>query len=272
MILASCRQHFDSNVFFDDLQFRSYPNLSDTSKFTDTTEGELRAAVRDMHVLVLVHGYRNPIKNVAAAYGKLETELTKRGLIGEGNYDLAIGFLWPGFQTQIGFFAAVPWANRSASHFRTFVKILNSAAHTVDVQTHSLGARVALQAMAFEHEVWIDNVLLTAAAVDNESLEPKKEFHESLASCRRCLVYHSSKDPVLKIGYRIGAFDRALGYKGPEHPDVIEQKCPDVFVVDCSAVVTSHGGYRQSGEVYDHWVRVLSDEPLLRFEKLKKQQ
>jgi hypothetical protein len=126
--------------------------------------------------------------------------------------------------------------------------------------------------MAFEHEVWLDNVLLTAPAVDNESLEPKKEFNESLASCRRCLVYHSLKDPVLKIAYRIGALDRALGYKGPEHPEVIEEQCPDVFVVDCSAIVTSHGGYRQSGEVYDQWARVLSDEPLPRFEKLKKQQ
>lgn len=272
MILASCRKHFDSNEFFGDLQLRSYPNLADTTKFSEISDGQLLDVIRDMHVLVLVHGYRNPIKNVAAAYGKLETELTKRGLIGPGNYDLAIGFLWPGFQTQIGFFAAVPWANRSAAHFRDFLKILNSGAHTVDIQTHSLGARVALQAMAFEHEVWVDNAMLTAPAVDNESLEPKKEFNASLASCRRCLVYHSSRDNVLKIAYRIGALDRALGYKGPEHPDIIEQQCPEVFVVDCSTVVSSHGGYRQAGEVYDHWARVLTDEPLPRFERLKKQQ
>lgn len=148
------------------------------------------------------------------------------------------------------------------------MKILNSHAHTVDVQTHSLGARVALQAMAFEHEIFVDNLLLTAPAVDNESLEPDKEFNDALRSCRRCLVYHSEKDPVLKVAYRIGALDRALGYKGPEHPRVIEAECPDVFVVDCGAVVKSHGGYRQSGEVYDHWTRVLSDQALPRFEKL----
>ena len=87
---------------------------------------------------------------------------------------------------------------------------------------------------------------------------------------RRCLVYHSSKDNVLKIAYRIGAFDRALGYKDPEQPDIIEEQCPEVFAVDCSVVVSSHGGYRQAGEVYDHWARVLTDEPLPRFEKLKK--
>lgn len=272
MILASCRKHFDSNQLFDDVQFREYPHLGDTTQFREMSEGEVADAVRDRHVLVLVHGYRNPLRNVASAYQKLENELTKRRLIGPGNYDLAVGFLWPGFQTQISFFIAVPWANRSASYFRTFMKLLNGSAHTVDVQTHSLGARVALQSMVFEHEVFVDNLMLTAPAVDNESLEPKKEFHPSLRSCRRCLVYHSARDPVLKVAYRIGALDRALGFKGPEDRGVIEKSCPEVFVVDCSAVVSSHGGYRSSAEVYAQWTRVMAESALPRFDRVKKQQ
>lgn len=271
MILASCRKHFDSNQLFGDIQLRRYANLSDTDTFAEISEGELADEVRDRHVVVFVHGYRNPIKDVASAYSKLQTEMERRGLIGPGNYDTAVGFLWPGFATTLGFFAAVPWANRSASFFRQFVKILNGSAHTVDVQTHSLGARVALQSMAFEHEIWVDNLLLAAPAVDNESLEPTKEFNSALLSCRRCFVYHSKKDPVLKIGYRIGALDKALGFKGPEHPTVIEAECPEVFVVDCSGVVTSHGGYRKAAEVYGHWGRVLADVPLPRFEKLTKE-
>lgn len=271
MILASCRKDFDSNQLFGPLQFRRYPDLGDTSRFDELSEGEVHEAVTDQHIVAFVHGYRNPLRNVASSYRKLETELRRRGLIGPGNYDAAIGFLWPGFQTHAGFFAAVPWANRSATHFRQFLKLLNGSAHTVDVQTHSLGARVALQAMVFEREVFVDNLMLTAPAVDNEVLEPEKEFNQSLASCRRCLVYHSSKDPVLKVAYRIGALDKALGYKGPEHPRVIEAECPDVFVVDASAVVTSHGGYRASSECYDHWERVLADTALPRFTALKKQ-
>jgi esterase/lipase superfamily enzyme len=140
------------------------------------------------------------------------------------------------------------------------------------VETHSLGARVALQALAFDPEVFVDNLMMTAAAVDNEILEPKEEFNQALASCRRCLVYHSSKDPVLKLLYRIGSLDKALGAKGPEHPKVILKDCPEVFVVDCSSdVVTSHGGYRSAPEVYNHWERVLAEEVLPRFEVLKKQ-
>jgi esterase/lipase superfamily enzyme len=272
MILASCRKNFDSNHFFEDLQVRLYPDLGDTTRFTAMSQGELAEAVRDRHVLVLVHGYRNPIDAVAGAYQYVEQELTTRGLVGPGNYDMTVGFLWPGFETRVGFFLAVPSANRSASAFRTLLKLLNSSAHTVDVQTHSLGARVALQAMAFEHEVFVDNLMLTAPAVDNECLEPKKEFNNALASCRRCLVYHSSKDSVLKLGYRIGALDRALGLNGPENPAVIQAKCPEVFVVDCSAVVAAHSGYRKCGELYEEWGRVLAEKPLKRFDKLAKLQ
>jgi len=270
MILASCRRHFDSNHFFEELQVRLYPDLSDTTHFTPMSQGELAAGVRDRHVLVLVHGYRNPIAAVADAYQHVEQELIARGLIGPGNYDLALGFLWPGFETRVGFFLAIPSANRSAAAFRALLKILNSSAHTVDVQTHSLGARVALQSMAFEREVFVDNLMLTAPAVDNECLEPKKEFNNALQSCRRSLVYHSTKDSVLKLGYRIGALDKALGYRGPEHPKVILTKCPEVFVVDCSAVVAAHGAYRKSAEMYEQWARVLAEKPLKRFEKLTK--
>jgi len=268
VILVSCRLNFDSNELFGDLQIRSYPRLTQLNRFETLTEDDLSEVVKDRHVLVLVHGYRNPLAAVASAYRKLESELRRRSMIGPGNYDDVLGFLWPGFQTIIGFFAAVPWANRSASYFRSLVTLLNSSAHTVDVQTHSLGARTALQAMAFPNEIWIDNLMLTAPAVDDEVLEPQQEFNQSLASCRRCLVYHSSNDRVLKFAYPIGAFDKALGYEGPEHPDVIEAQCPDVFVVDASAVVKSHGGYRSSTAVYAHWQRVLAEAPLQRFETL----
>jgi hypothetical protein len=102
-----------------------------------------------MHVLVLVHGYRNPIKNVAA-YGKLESELTKRGLIaGELRFGdrFSVARISNGDRILRGGGVGEPFG----CVFRDFLKTLNSSAHTVDVQTHSLAAGVALQAMAFEH-------------------------------------------------------------------------------------------------------------------------
>ena len=271
MILVSCRKDFDSNIRFADMiEIRNYPDLTDLTSFTVLTQSQLVEVVTGQHVAVLVHGFRNPFKNVAPAYAKLEKELAANDMIGVMGYGLVIGFLWPGFQTPLGFFAAVPWANRSAAYFRSLLQLLAGSTRTIDVQAHSLGARVTLQAAAFEDELWIDNLMMIAPAVDNECLEPKKEFNAALDSCRRCVVYHSGKDKVLKIGYRIGGLDRALGLSGPENPDVIESDCPQVFVVDCTAVVSEHSGYRGAKEYIAHWKRVVYEIPLDQFETLKK--
>ena len=269
MILVSCRKNFDSNQFFAETnQIRRYVSLQNLEQFDTLSAGELAAEVAGKHVLVLVHGFRNPLPNVARSYADVEAGLARNGLVGGGAYGAVIGFAWPGFQTPAGFFPAVPSANRSASHLRGLLRILGANATTVDVETHSLGARVGLQAIAFAGEVWVDNLLLTAPAVDDESIEPKQEFNGSLASCRRCLVYHSSGDPVLQLAYRVGDLDRALGYKGPQHRAILERQCKDVFVVDCSNVVHSHGGYRHSDRFYEHWARVLHEDPLQQYEAL----
>jgi hypothetical protein len=82
----------------------------------------------------------------------------------------------------------------------------------VDVQTHGRGACIALQAMAFEHEVWVDNALLTAPAVDNESPNPQRTqvagFLPALSTTHQRT---RSEDRV-----SVGALDRAR-LQGPEH-------------------------------------------------------
>ena len=75
-----------------------------------------------------------------------------------------------------------------------------------------MGSRVVLQAAAFKDELWIDNLMLIGSAVDNECLEPKKEFNDALDSCRRCFVYHSEKDKVLIMGE---AFARWFNWAPP---------------------------------------------------------
>jgi hypothetical protein len=114
--------------------------------------------------------------------------------------------------------------------------------------------------------------MLTAPAVDDEVVEPLQEFNRALDECRRCLVFHSEGDNTLKIAFRIGdgpEFDRALGFKGPQHPVIVERDCPDVFVVDCKNIVHSHGGYRTAPAYYEHWSRIVGEVPLPRFEALE---
>ena len=273
MILISCRKDFsNSRGFADRNAIRNYPLLPKLDSFEELDEANLARQMRGKHVLILVHGFRNPLKNVAASYQQLLKGLIDAKLMEGTGYSLVLGFTWPGFETPLGYFPAIPFANRSAGYFRSLLELASRNARTVDVQTHSLGARVALQALAAGTDGFVDNLMLTAPAVDDESIEPKQEFNGALQECRRCFVYHSEKDNTLKVGYRLGDapnFDRALGLKGPEHPKVVQEKCPEVFVVDCKKVVASHGGYRAAGAYYDHWSRVLREEPLLRFETLE---
>jgi len=273
MILISCRKDFsDTRNVSDHNAIRNYPFLPKLEQFVELDEGNLAEQMHGKHVLILIHRFRNPLRNVAVAYQRLLKELVDAKLRGEHAYGLVLGFAWPGFATPLGFFPAVPFANRSAGFFRNLLELASRNARTVDVQTHSLGARVALQALGGQTEAFIDNLMMTAPAVDDEVLEPGHEFNLALSLCRRCLVYHSERDNTLKFGFRIGdapEFDRALGWKGPQHPDIIEEKCPDVFVMDCKKVVTSHGGYRAAPAYYEHWSRVLQELPLQQFEALK---
>ncbi|MGE0100800.1 MAG: alpha/beta hydrolase [Blastocatellales bacterium] len=272
MILISCRRDFtDSRRFSDENAIRNYPFLPKLDKFEDLDADNLAMQMRGKHVLILIHGFRSTLKNVADAYQRILTGLIDFDLTGAGGYDLVLGFVWPGFETALGFFPAVPYANRAAGRFRPLLELATRNARTVDVQCHSLGARVALQTLAGGTDGFIDNLMMIAAAIDDEVLEPGRELNGAMDLCRRCFVYHTEKDRVLKIGYRFGdapEFDRALGWKGPQRPAIIEAEVPEVFVVDCKKVVRSHGGYRSSGAYYDHWDRVLRDTPLPRFEAL----
>lgn len=269
MILVSCREDFDdSRRFSSRNQIRNYPFMPNLDQFQELDEMNLGRQMQGKHVLILIHGFRNTLQDVANSYQQLLEGLIANGLKGPGGYDLVIGFTWPGFTTALGFFPAVPFASRAGGYFRTLLELASKNAKTVDVQTHSLGARVALQALAAGTEGFIDNLMLTAPAVDDECLEPKHEFNQALEGCRRCLVYHSNQDETLGFAYPIATFDKALGFDGPEHPDIIRQSCPDVFVIDCQRVVGSHGAYRNTPEYYQHWKRVIGELPLQQFESL----
>jgi esterase/lipase superfamily enzyme len=272
MILISCRRDFsDPRRFADQNVIRNYPLLPKLDQFTELGEDNLAGQMQGKHVLILVHGYRNSLDDVGGAYQKLLKGLVDNGLTTERGYELVLGFAWPGFATVAGFFPAVPFANRSAGFFRSLLELASRSARTVDVQTHSLGARVVLQALAAGTIGFVDNLMLTSPAVDDEVLEPGQEFNGALNGCRRCIVYHTQRDNTLRFAFRIGdapEFDRALGWKGPQHPDIIRTQCPEVFVVDCKRVVASHGGYRAAPAYFAHWVRVVRDEPLPQFDAL----
>jgi esterase/lipase superfamily enzyme len=273
MYVVSCRRDFNSPRWFAPAnQLRNYTNPKDPKAWKETHFDDLFAAAEGKHVLLLVHGYRNPLDNVLKSYWELTAGLEKAGLNSHPHYGLIVGFAWPGFQTAPGYFPAVGNANRSAGFLRQIARELARFAHSVDVQAHSLGARVALQALNAGDELYLDNLLLIAPAVDNHSLEPNNEFAPALDNCNKCCVYHSKFDRTLKFAYRLGdvftGFNKALGLEGPANRKKTIEECPNVFVIDSSGPVKSHGGYRSARAYYAHWKLVLSGAALARYDEL----
>jgi esterase/lipase superfamily enzyme len=273
MYMVSCRKGFDSNLLFGaENQYRNYTNPQDPDVFTEITKTKILDAATDKHVLVLVHGFNNPMPNVLKSYWEVAKGLDDQGLTGVGKYGLIIGFTWPGNKYGIGYFGAVPKANKSGASLRELITDLRGVSHSVDIQTHSLGARVALKALADPKKAFVDNLLMTAAAIDNDLLEPGQDFFAAMNSVNRCFTYHSKNDPVLKKGFWIGdildGLHPALGLKGPRSKPVTLQETPNVYVVDCSARITSHGGYRKEVKYYEHWIDVLAGGPMHNYDEL----
>lgn len=270
--MISCRKDFNSNLFFaEENQYRNYTNPSSPDTFQNIKLDQILEAASHKHVLIMVHGFNNPMENVLKSYWELLKGLGDEGLTGPGQYGLILGFTWPGSRFGAGYFGAVPKANRSASYLVDLISNLQGVAHSVDVQTHSLGARVALKALANPKKAFVDNLMLAAAATDNHLLEPEKLFAPALNSVNRCFSYHSSRDPVLGGAFWIGdildGIHAALGWKGPRSKP-LTLKAPNLYIVDCSVRIDSHGGYRACSQYYDHWRAVLAGGPMNRYDEL----
>ncbi|MDE0190475.1 MAG: alpha/beta hydrolase [Gammaproteobacteria bacterium] len=217
---------------------------------------QLDKVIANSRVLLLVHGYNNEHDEVLDAYQTVEHHVANQLA---GQYDHVLGYSWPGGDYRLEWFAAKSRANAVAARFRRLIVRIAHATASLDVMSHSLGARVVLKALRGVPGSGqpVRNYFCLAAAVDNESLEQDKEFAESINHTKAMFVLHSNKDGVLTLAYRVAEFDRALGLSGPEDKAFIENRTPNVFVVNCKNKVDRHGGYKHSVDVYSYMLQAL---------------
>lgn len=265
MIFVSCRKDFTSTVFFNKTD-----EIRDGGRVL--SQAELVEAVRGKKILILVHGYNNEMPAVETAYGRVQEMMGLSHLLAPdpGGYDLVIGYAWPGGWSTLSFPVAVIRANKAGKRFKATIEKLQFAAANIDVQTHSLGARVLMEALDLGG-ITLRNAFLLAAAIDDETLEKDEEYFEGAQHCSHVYVLHSEEDPVLKTAYRLGDlpdFDRALGWKGPQRPAKIRDHSPNTKVCDCKKVVSSHSGYRSAAETYDYWLNELLTGSASQFSEL----
>jgi esterase/lipase superfamily enzyme len=272
--VVSCRKGFTpTQLLASENRYRNYKNPANPDVFEELTRTDIVNAAKNKHVGILVHGFNTDVDQAMAAYWEIVDRMRQTGVAGAQGYGLVIGYLWPGFSTPLGYAPAVVNANRAGTRLIDLVNSLRTTVLSVDVQTHSLGARVALSALKNPKQVFIDNLILTAPAVDNHLLEPTQDFYPAMDSCNRCFVCHSDKDSVLSTSFWVGditdGIHGALGRKGPRSKQVTLSQTQNVYVVDCTArVKADHSGYRKTNKYFNYWAKILSGGALSRYDEL----
>jgi esterase/lipase superfamily enzyme len=274
MLMVSCRKDFWSATEFSSADEIRSIDLA-TSAGQVVTRDQFAEQVRKKRVMVLVHGYNNEERDVIDSYRTIDERMRLLGFLGGGSaaYDAIVGFAWPGGAVGVSFPFARQRAGESATRFASLLATLKTAGATIDLNTHSLGAHVAFEALNDGVAETVRHAWNFASAVDNESIENGERYFQATARCEKFYVFHSKNDPVLRVWYRIGDFfdfDTALGYSGPEDPGDIIKDSGNVRVINCKDVVHSHGGYRSAGEVWSYMAQELASPSNVQFVTLSK--
>lgn len=237
MSMSTDRQQYTNPDKISDETHYIDVNLYSQEVEREVTEEGFLSGLKDKSVVIFVHGYNSDFANTVDAYLSMH-QLT------QASYDVTLGQLWPGGDNPLDYHRPRCRVTKELDErfAETLRKITRVAKH-VDIVAHSMGCRLALEALGVDEAPAIRFLHLAAPAVDNEKLEPGENYHSSTYLCDRLFVYHSKHDSVLKHAYPIGDFDRALGYKGAENPERLPK---NVEQIDMSRHVKSHGGYKNS--------------------------
>jgi esterase/lipase superfamily enzyme len=232
--------------------------------FDDLTMEDFLAALQGKHLCILIHGYNNECHEVYDSYQIIDEHLRQFS----NPYDIVVGFSWPGGNSTLEWWDAVRRANAVGRKFRHLLEQIKHISTSIDLISHSLGARVCLKALKNSKDnsrELVKNYYCMAAAVDNESLEEGEEFFASRNSVDNIYVMHSARDGVLAGSYKLAELDNALGLFGPENKSEIDKRGSNVYVANCKQVVSHHGGYKRSIEVYSYIEATRKATPRKRF-------
>ncbi len=231
----------------------AWTNINDKPLTTDAVLRILEGA----RVCVLIHGY-----NVVEAMDAYARVVSNIGYL----YDVVIGLTWPGSKVPAAYWLA---ERRADTAGKILASVFDGLPHrNLDVEGHSCGCRVALEAV--KAGLKVRNLILAAAAVDNETVHIGEKYGEAVrTNVERCLVAHSRDDAVLKKAFRVSSWLKrmvrlkiygddccALGYTGPQNALMCP---PNVKAVDLSGKILRHGDYKRNGAFFAAWRQVVEN-------------
>lgn len=209
----------------------------------------VRRDVAGADVILATHGFNVAFAGGVAALSRLETALAL------DPRQRFFGVLWPGdFWLPV---VNYPWeaedAVASGKELADYANRVFAGANSISFISHSLGARVVLEAVRRLNRPALE-VCLTAGAVDRDCLT--RQYLDAARNAGRISVLSSTKDKVLRLAYPAGDFisdlllgdsdspwKGALGRKGPPTPvraPIFGQPIPSASGFD-------HGDYLPPG-------------------------
>lgn len=200
----------------------------------DLTPTQAAAMLAGKRVCCLIHGYN--VKEPDDAYARIALHV-------EDCYDELLCLKWPGSKWTLAFWLARIRAPKAGRMLAEALGALDCAA--LDIEAHSLGCRVALEAIRYG--LRCRNLVLAGAAVANEALSLDETFGWCLANATRVLVAWSHHDDVLAKPGRLGLFNNPLGLTGPEAG---RKTLPHVISLDCSESVPKHSAYKSDTKTF----------------------
>jgi hypothetical protein len=185
------------------------------------------AVLGGRNVLFATHGFNVSYQAGACALGNLEAQLVSDGYISPS--DCFVGVLWPGdfWIPVINYPFSGGAAIDSGKRLAAFCNRWQSSIQSASFVSHSLGARVVLQAVS-RLQRKARSVCLTAAAINRDCLQ--SEYESAAKNSNSISILSSHNDLVLKLAFPVGdpiadlldpdhtPFEPALGLNGPPVP------------------------------------------------------
>lgn len=244
MLILSSRKNFTDTIFFsDNYTIETYESFVKTSVLD---QADLMEMIHGKNVCLLIHGYNSDFDRAMVSYETIMYQMKQRNM----PYDYIIGYMWPGSKIAAAFKLAEWRSDRAGVRLATIVKTFDTFAKSVDVQTHSLGARVALEAQ--RNGANFRNIFLSAPAVESYKMRIPKGKYSDLPG--NIFNFYSTNDTVLKWDFFLSEFTKALGFEG-----IPVTHWPKNYVqFNCSPFIHSHSDYKQAAQYFDKWKQNLT--------------
>jgi hypothetical protein len=227
--------------------------LSDPPAITSLQWDAVPFLVRGKDVLLAAHGFNVDYDSGLRSLHRLEAALAI-----DPRSEAFFGVLWPGDWVipAINYPAEDRIASHAGALLAAFCNQWLGSARSISMLSHSLGARVILEAIKGSSRR-IRRACITAGAVNAAALQ--EEYSAAAANCDEIRTLSSRKDLVLEFAYPPGdlladvldpdhpPFEPALGRGGPVAPVGANIRSYEIE----DAPPYDHGNYLPSGALLD---------------------